>query len=231
MKRKASDLQRPTSWQERRVVIQEGVWHVPEYYDAYEAFCFPGWEDAALFGRTAPVVIEYCSGNGAWLLEKARLHPERNFVAVEKRFDRVRKIWAKMQNQKLENVRIVSGEAHTTTRHYFPPASVAEVFINFPDPWPKLRHHKHRLIQEPFLHELARILKPNGHITFVTDDPDYSEWAIEQFAKHPDFDFFDPHPYYCTELVGYGISFFEELWRSKGLTIRYHRIVRKETRC
>lgn len=223
---KPVDLKRPTSWEARRVVVADKVWHIPEYYDAYEAFTFPGWEDALFFGRRGPIIVEYCSGNGTWILEKAQHNPDHNWVAVEKRFDRVRKIWTKMRNRKLHNVCIVSGEAHLATQHYFPTSSISEVFINFPDPWPKTRHHKHRLMQIPFLHELARILRPGGGITFVTDDPDYSQWTIEQFAKHPKFCFLDPFPYFCTELEGYGISFFEELWRSKGLMIRYHRIQR-----
>lgn len=226
---KGSDLQRPTTWEERTVIIQDGVWHIPEYYDHYEAFTFPGWESPTLFGKSAPVMVEYCSGNGAWILDKAKQNPHQNWVAVEKRFDRVRKIWAKVRNRSIQNVCIVSGEAYKATLHYFPTSSVAGVFINFPDPWPKARHHKHRLIQTPFLNELARILQPGGIVTFVTDDVEYSEWTLEYFAKHPDFSFLDPEPYYLTELEGYGISFFEELWRSKGMSIRYHRIQRRDS--
>lgn len=223
---KEFDLQRPTTWEERAVIIQDGVWHIPEYYDNYQAFTFPGWESPTLFGKNAPIMVEYCSGNGTWILEKAAKHLDQHWVAVEKRFDRVRKIWAKKTKRKMQNVCIISGEAYKATLHYFPTCSVAAIFINFPDPWPKARHHKHRLIQTAFLDELARVLQPGGVVTFVTDDVEYSEWTIEYFAKHPKFTFIDPEPFYTTELEGYGISFFEELWRSKGMSIRYHRIKR-----
>src|SRR6476659_4717975 len=101
---KESDLKRPTTWEARKVVIADDVWHIPEYYDAYQTFIFPGWDSESLFGRDAPVMVEYCSGNGTWILEKARQHPTQNWVAVEKRFDRVRKIWAKMRKRQVQNL-------------------------------------------------------------------------------------------------------------------------------
>ena len=156
---KAKDLKYPHSWEERRPVLVDSVLFVPDHYDSYEEYTFPNWSSSELFDNEHPVHVEYCSGNGTWIFERAKQFPMVNFVAVEKRFERVRKIWAKAKNAALKNLLIVCGEAHTTTKYYFPNQSVDEVYINFPDPWPKDRHAKHRLIQSPFASELARILK------------------------------------------------------------------------
>jgi len=219
---KPKDLKPPTTWEERYVTIQDRVWYVPEHYQRYDQYTFPGWRHGDLFGNDHPVVIEYCSGNGTWIAHRAAEHAKLNWLAVEKRFDRVRKIWSKIKNQALGNLVALCGEAETATRHYFPAGSVDAIYINFPDPWPKKRHAKHRLIKSSFLDEMERILKSGGTVCIVTDDPDYSELVIEEFARHPSFSSSYPAPYYITDLPDYGASYFEELWREKGRVIRYH---------
>lgn len=166
--------------------------------------------------------MEYCSGNGDWVVGKALQFPEWNWVAVEKRFDRVRKIWSKMHNQGVKNLLIVCGEAMTFSREYLPDSCVEEIFINFPDPWPKRGHAKHRLIQPSFSEECARVVKQKGNLTLVTDHPDYSSQMIEVMLQSPGWISRFPSPHYMTEWPGYGGSFFDTLWRAKGLTIHYH---------
>ena len=219
---KPEDLKFPFKWNERSVLIKDQIWYVPEYYDHYDEFKFPGWNSAEVFGNHLPVKVEYCSGNGTWIAAKASSDSQHNWVAVEKRFVRVRKIGSKIHNHKLNNLFAVCGEAYITTNHYFPSESIDEVFINFPDPWPKKRHAKHRLIQPKFLDEIWRILKKGRSITIVTDDPDYSDLAIQEFLNHSGFESSYPEPYYNVERSDYGTSFFEELWRQKGKTIKYH---------
>lgn len=225
---KPEDLKSPFAWDARRVLLQDRVWYVPDYYDHYQEFTFPGWKDPLLFGNENPVKIEYCSGNGTWIVAKAEENPQVNWVAVEKQFFRARKIWARMKNRQLNNLLIVCGEASTVTRHYIPSKTVSEVFINFPDPWPKARHAKHRLIQPAFIQEIGRILKEGHHWTFVTDDPDYSQLLLEEMAPYKEFVPSFPSPHYVTDLPGYGSSYFEELWREKGRDIRYHRFCKSE---
>lgn len=224
---KPDDLKPPFPKHQRQIVIHDRVWYVPDQQLAKNAFDFPGWEHPHLFGNQNPVCIEYCSGNGAWIAAQAQAHPNINWVAIEKKFARVRKIWSKIKNLKLDNLLVVCGEALSVTHSYFPNACASGIFINFPDPWPKKRHAKHRLIQPPFVQELARILCSDQKITFVTDDIDYSVEATGIFLSHPDFKSFYPEPYYSTQEEHYGTSYFEELWRSKGRTIRYHRFVKK----
>lgn len=224
---KASDLKFPTAWDDRHVLIKDRVWYVPvRIGDHQKPFVFPGWEHPDLFGNSNPVCVEYCSGNGAWIASKAEQFPHLNWVAVEMKFDRVRKTWGNLKRRGLNNLVIVCGEAYNATKLYFPAGSIADVYINFPDPWPKLRHAKNRIIQTPFLDEMHRILPGGKAVTFVTDDPDYSEWTINKFAAHPGFVSAYPPPYYGTECADYGSSYFEQLWRDKGKVIRYHRFNR-----
>lgn len=220
------NLKAPFKWDERKVLLQDRILYVPEVYDKYEEFAFPGWESEELFGNTNPIHLEYCSGNGAWILEKALENPQINYVAIEKKFPRIRKIWSKIQNHTLRNLIGICGEGMKVTLHYFPHESVDEIFINFPDPWPKTRHAKHRIVQPPFVAEMARVLKKGGKLTLVTDDLDYSNWMIAVMGGHTGFKALLPAPYFVEELEGYGTSYFDELWRSKGKTIRYHQFSR-----
>lgn len=219
---KPEDLKSPFSFDERQVLIKDKVWYVPDYFDKYEAFTFPGWESPEIFGNNNPIYLEYCSGNGSWIAGKAASDSSINWIGVEKKFPRVRKIWSKIKNLKLNNLFAICGEGFNVTSRYFPASSITKVFINFPDPWPKTRHVKHRIIQPAFLKELWRILKEGGTVTFVTDDPDYSDWTIDIFAQDLGFASTHPAPFYTTEQPQYGTSYFDQLWREKGKTIRYH---------
>ncbi len=221
---KPEDLKPPYAKEERRIFIHDRVWFLPnDRLPPPNEFVFPGWEHPDIFGNNHPVCIEYCSGNGAWIAGKAQANPHLNWVAVERKFDRVRKIWSKIKNLDLPNLFIICGEAHQATRTYFPECSAHDVYINFPDPWPKARHAKNRLIQAEFAQQLWRILQEGRSLTFVTDDPPYSEWLIEVMTAHKGFSSSYPSPYYTTDESCYGTSYFDQLWRSKGRTIRYHK--------
>jgi tRNA (guanine-N7-)-methyltransferase len=211
---KPKDLKFPYRWEERRPELVDKVLFVPDYYDRHREWTFPGW--SAIFGNDRPVVIEFCTGNGTWIAEKAKDSPY-NWVAVEWRFDRVRKIWSKMKNYGLSNLMVVCGEAQTFAREYIPSKSVAQAYINFPDPWPKEKHAKNRLFQAPFVDELARIVSET--VIVATDDPVYADQITHEMLKQWNSAF--PEPYYVNDWPDYGTSFFDALWRGKGKTIRY----------
>ncbi len=215
------DLTWPYSWNDRKVLLKDRVLYVPDQLENYEAFQLPDLDSPDIFGNANPVHIEYCSGNGAWIIEKARLNPGINWIAIEMKFDRVRKIWKKSRD--LPNLFIIYGEGLLSSRCYIPTLSIAEVYINFPDPWPKKRHWKNRIVQAPFVKELERMLQPGGFFNFVTDDAPYSEAVISEMAQHSVFLSCYKEPDFATECNGYGSSYFEELWRQKGKQIRYHR--------
>ena len=219
-----SDLNYPYSFEERRPVLDKGIFFVPDHYGAHAEFSFPSWSQ--IFQNDHKVHLEYCSGNGSWLIERAMRYPEINFVAVEKRFDRVRQIYRKGVNRSLANLFIISGEGLTFATHYLLEHSLDKVYINFPDPWPKKRHAKHRLMQHPFLDELKRTLVSSGEVVFVTDDATYSESTIALFKEHPGFSPFYPTPHFVTDYQNYGTSYFDALWRSLNRHIRFHVFVR-----
>ncbi len=211
-------LKWPFTWEERRPHLTDRVLFVPDYYSKHE-MSFSNWDDPLVFGRKAPVHVEYCSGNGAWIVNKALTFPDCNWVAVERKLDRVNKIWAKMHAHGIRNLFIVCGEALTFTTHYVPVETIHTAYINFPDPWPKLRHAKNRLIQESFMTTLASKMRPFGELTFVTDDIAYRDLVLSVVAQPWTSCFQDPS--YRTELEGYGGSYFDTLWRSLGKEIYY----------
>jgi tRNA (guanine-N7-)-methyltransferase len=222
---KASDLKHPLPWEERRPVLQGRVLFVPKYFEKHHEWQFAGFDDPTWFGNQNKVCVEYCSGNGTWIIDKALANPDVNWIAVEKKFERVRKIWVKAEKRALPNLIVICGAAETFTRFYLPKSSVDEVYINFPDPWPKLKHAKHRLIQAPFVQELARIVKNEGKVTLVTDDPPYCKQMIKTFQT-PSWSSFFEEPYYAHEWSAYGTSYFDQLWRGKGRAIHYMHFVR-----
>lgn len=220
---KPQDLKVPFLWEDRRPWFADHVLHVPRYYFHYDRFTMPTWDE--FFGNTAPIFCELCSGNGDWIVAQALHHPEYNWIAVEQRFDRVRKIWSKMHNQGVTNLRIVSGQAQDFFKAYVSDAAFRQIIINFPDPWPKSRHRKHRLFQKPFFNDMVRALLPKGALILVTDDLPYMQEATQVMQK--ELQPVCPAPYY-EEVNEYGNSWFERLWRSKGQGIFYTEFIKED---
>lgn len=213
------DLKSDYTWDTRRPYLKDGILFVPKHYFEHESFGRPKLTE--IFSNNNPINIEYCSGNGDWIIEKAKACPEENFIAVEMLFERVRKIYAKRENQGIKNLLIVCGEAQPFTKYYLEEQGIENVYINFPDPWPKARHAKHRLVQDSFLQELLRVMKQGGSFYFTTDDDAYAENVAELLSNKEAFASAYPYPFFRTDIENYGYSFFQELWIKKGKTIKY----------
>jgi tRNA (guanine-N7-)-methyltransferase len=213
------DLRIPFTWDERRPILLERFFYLPKQFD-HQDFWLP-FSDPTIFGNEKSVYLELCSGNGQWIGEQARLYPDINWIAVEMRFDRARKIWLKTFREEIPNLYIACAEGAAFLRHYVKPGSINQSFVNFPDPWPKRCHGKHRLIWAPFLQLLARTMKEGGNATMVTDDAPYRDQMIREFEKvklwKPEF----AEPFYQTEWSSYGDSFFGDLWKEKGREAYY----------
>jgi len=216
---KQTDLIYPHPWDERKPAIDNRVLFVPDYYFEHEKFTMPPLSDELLFGNDNPVNIEYCSGNGEWIIEKALANPNINWFGVEMRFKRVRKIWSKMMNLGLKNLIVVCGDANEFIRYYLGEDQISQVNINFPDPWPKEKHEKNRLIQGEFVKHMMRTLKRESDAIIVTDDPDYSHQVIDEMNRvfTPAYEM----PHYVEKSDEYGSSYFNRLWVEKGKFIRY----------
>jgi tRNA (guanine-N7-)-methyltransferase len=146
-----------------------------------EDLCAPlDWR--AIFGNDAPVELDLGAGDGGFALAYAREHPEINLLAVERLLGRIRKIEKRAVRFGLSNVRVLRLEFGYFVRYLIPPGSVSIVHIMFPDPWPKRRHWPRRLIQAPFVHDVAAGLKPGGELRFTTDHAHYFETAQAAIA-------------------------------------------------
>jgi tRNA (guanine-N7-)-methyltransferase len=209
------------TFEERKPSLEDRVLTVPRSYDKHEDFVLPPFESEEIFGRSAPVAIEFCSGNGEWIAKMAEENPDYNWIAVERQYKRVRKIWSKMKNRQIRNLLIVCGNAEDFCEYYMPSGIAQKIYINFPDPWPKKRHAKNRLIQAPFAKQMAKISKETGEVMVVTDDAPYSEQVLEEMKNSQSWKTLQSFPYYNTSMGGYGSSYFNRLWEEMGREIRF----------
>ena len=135
---------------------------------------------ADIFGNDHPLEIDLGCGDGSFLIEMAQHYPERNFLGVERLLGRVRGVCKRIQELGLTNVKVLRLESQYTLDYLLAPASVSRLHLLCPDPWPKARHHKRRLVQQEFLHILKKTLSPNGEFLFKTDHLEYYEWVLEE---------------------------------------------------
>lgn len=132
------------------------------------------------------VALEIGFGGGEHLLAAAAHHPETLFIGCEPYINGVAKCLAGIDKLKLKNIRLVADDARKLIEK-LPDVCLDAVFILFPDPWPKIRHHKRRLVSAETLSMLARTHKKGGRLLIATDHVDYSVWILETLLSHPDY--------------------------------------------
>lgn len=125
------------------------------------------------FDARRQLEIELGAGDGSFLVAWAAQHPDRNFLGVERLLGRLRKIERKVRRAGLLGVRLLRIEARYFLEYMVPPGSVSALHIYFPDPWPKRKHWRNRLVNEPFTGAVASALTPGGAIYLRTDDAPY----------------------------------------------------------
>lgn len=132
------------------------------------------------------VWLEIGFGAGEHLLALARAHPNVGLIGAEPYEAGVAKLLTKIADDAPPNLRIYEGDARDILAA-LPDASLGRVFLLFPDPWPKTRHHKRRFIQSEMLDILARVLRPGGELRVASDDAGYIDWTLERALAHPAF--------------------------------------------
>jgi tRNA (guanine-N7-)-methyltransferase len=137
-------------------------------------------------GNIDAVWLEIGFGGGEHLAAQAAANPQVGIVGCEPFVNGVVSLLAQVKARRLGNIRIWPDDARDLLAR-FPDGSIARAFVLFPDPWPKARHAKRRLIAPPFLDALARVLAPAAELRVATDDPDYLAWILEQFGARRDF--------------------------------------------
>jgi len=140
---------------------------------------------AQVFGRVAPVIVEIGFGNGDHLIARAQSEPEKDFLGIEVHRPGVGRVLHRIEELGLGNLRVSGHDAVEFLRDGIAPASLAEVVVYFPDPWPKKRHHKRRLIQPEFVALIADRLAAGGGLRLATDWAQYGEQMLEVLSAEP----------------------------------------------
>ncbi len=133
-----------------------------------------------------PLWIEIGFGSGEHLAAQAEANPGVTLLGCEPYINGIGNLLLRLQDRPLTNLRIYTDDVRLLLEK-LPDASVERVFILFPDPWPKSRHHKRRLIQPAFLRQLARVMKPGSRLNLATDHVDYLTWMLTHLLASPDF--------------------------------------------
>ena len=141
----------------------------------------------ALFGRRAPRVVEIGFGMGASLIEQAQTHPETDFIGIEVHPPGVGKLLDEADKRQLTNLRVYREDALEVLSQCIPEASLDGLQLFFPDPWPKKKHHKRRIVQPAFVELVRTRLKPGGTLHMATDWQAYAEHMAEVMAEAPGY--------------------------------------------
>lgn len=141
----------------------------------------------SLFGRDAPITLEIGFGNGHSLADMALAAPERDFIGIEVHRPGVGQLLQRIEQDQLTNIRLFCTDAIDVLQQMIPPASIDRVQLFFPDPWPKRKHHKRRILSSEFLTLIATRLQRGGLFHMATDWEHYAHSALKILEQHPDF--------------------------------------------
>jgi tRNA (guanine-N7-)-methyltransferase len=222
---KEKDLYIPCTWHNRYPLFTQRLLYIPDYYQNHQEFYSEEYQKFLV--EKEQLVVEFCSGNGQWIMKQALEHPNKNFIAVEKKFHRARKIWKKIHNDQIVNLIVVLGTGQDFSSYYLPTSSVSQMYINFPDPWPKKKHAKNRILQTSFLDQIYPLLVSKGFVFMASDHKEYIESTLKLFLQSSSWAPCFTSPYYVTQMPDYGTSYFASLFHKQNLPIYYIKFAKK----
>jgi len=171
---------------------------------------------ARLFPMGQPLELELGCGDGSFTLQYALANPGRNIVALERLLGRIGKIDRKGHRAGLNNLRLLRAEAAYVLEYLLPPGSLDAIHVYFPDPWPKKRHHKNRLVSESFPTLAKRLLREGGIVYLRTDNIEYFGQMLEVFGAAKGFEVVEtPEP--MKQLI----TDFEKEFNAQGIPTNY----------
>ena len=170
---------------------------------------------AQVFGREAPTVLEIGFGNGETLVRSADEAPHLNFLGIEVHLPGLGRCMLLAEKAGIENLRLVQGDAVEVLKRRLPPSALAMVRLYFPDPWPRKRHHKRRLVQPGFVRLIERVLEPEGVFHVATDWAPYAEHIESVMSGNPAFVRLSrPPSRYTTRFESRGSALGHEIWEA-----------------
>jgi tRNA (guanine-N7-)-methyltransferase len=175
------------------------------------------------------LVVELGFGRGEFLWALAEGDPERAFLGVEYSGKRVLKMARRLAKGGPANVRILEGRAEDAVLDLLDPGSVDTFWVNFPDPWPKARHHRRRMLQPAFVRALAERLRPGGALEVATDDVPYAEWIAAALAGEALLENLLAPEAFAREVPGRKATAYELEWRAEGRPLHFFRYRRRVT--
>ena len=175
----------------------------------------------AIFGNAHPVHLEIGSGRGEFLLKKAESNPEINFLALELKEKRIRTILRQLDPEIHQNVRLIRLFVNENVTDLIPAGSFQTIYIIHPDPWPKKRHNRRRLIQPKFIDVLHLLLQKEGIVKLSTDHEDYAGWIVRHFLERKDFSSIYKNGFTRITPSDHIETFFEKVKREEGFAPFY----------
>jgi len=174
-----------------------------------------------LFDNKNKYALEVGFGDGDFLIETAQLRPDTNFIGVEIKKKRFNKAVKKARRGKVPNIKFLHMDANIASTEVFKPDTFNEIYINFPDPWPKDKHEKNRILNTEFLMKLSVILIQKGHLEIASDHKSYIQETLDTFKQLPLFINSYAGPGYRNELQERIETKFEKEFREEGRKIYY----------
>lgn len=184
------------------------------------------WREALGVESEHPMDLEIGTGNGFHFANLAKRIPERSLLGIELKFKPLVQSIRRALNQGAQNAFIARYDA-SRLQDMFEPGELNNVYIHFPDPWPKSRQWKHRLIQEEFLNELFLLMRPGSFVDFKTDSLDYYEWALERFLSSQFTVVRQTRDLHNSDWKDENfVTHFESIFLQQGTKINYARLLR-----